>query len=321
MEINKKDTKIIRELDLNPKIATSALAKKVHLSQQVVDYRIKKLQEMGILKHFGTIINLSKLALQQYRVLFTLGDVTENEKKQILSYLKKHPQIFWAAIIGSKWDLFVVVLVKDYQDFENFLDEIFQKFSQKVKDYNAMYVLNHQFYGHGYLYQSNKQLAITLNYSTSVTQQIDELDHQILTNIQSSCRLSSLELGKRSNTTYKTIQNRIKKLEQQKVIEGYRIFLKSSEYGYNAYMLFISFNNYGREAEKKILSYAKEHPNITQAVKLFGQWSLQFHLRVKEYEDLQKIIIELRNLYPIIGNYEIIPVFEDIAVNLFPHPK
>ncbi len=320
MQLNKKDTKIIKELDNNPKIATSKIAKKVHLSQQVVDYRIKKLQETGIIKHFGTIVNTSKLGLQQYRVLFTLGDVTEVEKEKILSYLKQHSLIYWAAIIGSKWDLFVVVNVKDYQDFENFLDDIFQKFPKQVKDYNALYVLRHEFYNHHYLYQSQKKIEPTiLDLSTSNLIQIDDLEQNILQQIKLSCRTPLLELGKKNKVSYKTVQNRIKKLEDNKVIEGYRLFLKSSDLDFKAYMLFISFNNYGRDVEKKIFSFAREHPNITQAIKLFGQWSLQFHLRVNSYEDLQEIVVELRNLYPIIDNYEIIPVFEDISINL--HPK
>ncbi len=104
-------------------------------------------------------------------------------------------------------------------------------------------------------------------------------------------------------------------MEQDGVIAGYRLFVNSEAYGYLPYILLISFNSYGRDAEKKLLSYAQENPHVTQASKLFGKWSLLFHLRVSNAEDLQKIIIDMRNKCQILGDYEIVPIFHDIAIN------
>ena len=43
-----------------------------------------------------------------------------------------------------------------------------------------------------------------------------------------------------------------------------------------------------------------------------------FHLRIKNEKELQKVIIEMRNSFPIISDYEIIPIFEDILIDNFP---
>lgn len=320
MTLKIKDRKIIKELDQNPKILVSKLAKKVRLSQQVVDYHIKKLAEKKIISNFGTVINFAKLGLQQYRVLFTLGQITGEKKREILDYLKSHKSIYWSAIVGSKWDLFVVFLAENYEEFQGILDEMFKKFPKLLKDYDALYTLYQEFYTHEFLYPKSKQSdVVKINFSKeNDVVKLDQLDWSILKEINSNSRLSSLEVGKRCNTSYKTVQSRVKRMEADGIIEGRRLFLKTEEYGYKAYLLLISFNSYGRVLEKEMLSYAKEQKNITQVLKLFGGWSLMFHLRVKEYEDLQKIIVEMRNKYPIIGNYEVIPIFEDVRINLLP---
>ena len=278
MSINIKDKKILEQLDLDSKISTSRLAKNVRLSQQVVDYRIKKLIENGIIRQFGTIFNLSKIGFEQYRVLFELSSVGEKEKNEIINYLKNHNKVYWAAIVGGKWDLFVVLFIKNYEEFDDFLDELFKKFPNMIKDYEALYVLYHELYQHKYLHKDKNNLrSIKLNLANpGEIIKLDKTDLIILDQIKNNCRLSSLEISKKANISYKTVQNRIKNLEEKGLIQGYRLFSKGEKYDYNAYLLLISFSSYGREAEKRILSYSKSNESITQAFRVFGRWSLLY---------------------------------------------
>lgn len=316
-----KDRKILEVLDLEPKIPLSRLAKKVRISQQVVDYRVKKLQEQGIINHFGTLLNLSYLGFQQYRIFFQFADISQEQKEIIIKYLHNHSQVYWAALVGNIWDLLIVVFVKDYEGLEKFLDDLFQNFKGVFKDYESYYTLYHEFYGHKYL-ENNTKSFFVLDYARNNEQIIlDKVDYLILDKIKSNCRLSSLEISKECNVSYKTVQNRIHLMEKFGLIAGYRIFLHSEDLNYKAYFLLISFQHYAKDIEKKLLAYAKEHSAITQSLKLFGRHSILFHIRVQEYQELQNIIIEMRNKYPIIGTYEVIPVFENISINHFPMSK
>ena len=55
-KIDKKDMKILANLFVNSRQSDSSIAKKVRLSKQVVNYRIKNLIDKGIIKTFRTII-------------------------------------------------------------------------------------------------------------------------------------------------------------------------------------------------------------------------------------------------------------------------
>jgi Lrp/AsnC family transcriptional regulator, leucine-responsive regulatory protein len=321
MNLDIKNKKILQSLDLNPKISTSKLAKQVRLSQQVVDYRIKKLQNSQIIIQFGTIINLFKLGYEQYRLFFQLDNIIQKQKDELLGFLKTNDNVYWTALIGGKYDILTTIWVKDYTHCELFLDNLFKQFPKTLKDYQAQYITLHKFYNHKFLHNhpSINNNEITLNFSKSSSPiHLDNLDFAILKKIKANCRLSSLQIANACKTTYKTVQNRIKNLEKKEIINGYRIFLKSEEFNYKACLLLISFNSYGREIEKQLLKFANYSKNITQVLKLFGSFSLMFHLRVKNEIELQNTIIELRNKYPIIGNYEVIPIFKDISINHFP---
>jgi len=56
-KLDLKDRKILYELDINSRQSFSQLGKKVGLHKDVVAYRVKKLQEKGIIKNFYTELN------------------------------------------------------------------------------------------------------------------------------------------------------------------------------------------------------------------------------------------------------------------------
>jgi len=334
-----KDLKIIQQLDLNPRISESKLAKNVRVSQQVVSYRIGNLLKNKIITQFGTIINLFKLGYKQYHVLLELNNTKEAEKELLMKYLEHHHLVFWVADIGGKWDALILLHVRDYDEFDRFMDNIFHKFPKTIRDYEALFVIRQELYLHKYIHNSgsssnnlNNSLKNNLNNSSNndninsnnnviklknknyaERHFLDETDLSIIDNFRSNCRSSSLELGEKCNVSYKTVQSRIKKLEEKGIIAGYRIFMQT-KIGYNPYLILISFKSYGREEEKRMINYSRQHTLITQLWKLFGSWSLMLHVRAKNNEHLQKFISELRDEFQIIGSYEIIPIFKAVPL-------
>jgi len=143
MQLDIKDRKIIQHLDTNPKISTTKLAKKVRLSQQVVDYRIKRLEEKNVLKAYGAVFDLSRLGYQQYRIFFQLADVEEYTKQEVITYFKNHEGVYWAALIGNNWDMAVTIFLKNFEQLEDFLNETFNTFSGALKDYIALSTTSH----------------------------------------------------------------------------------------------------------------------------------------------------------------------------------
>ena len=63
-KIDVKDRKILYELDFDSRQPFSKIGKKVGLHKNVVIYRIKRLQERGIIRNFYTVIDSFKLGYQ-----------------------------------------------------------------------------------------------------------------------------------------------------------------------------------------------------------------------------------------------------------------
>ena len=66
-KIDLKDRKILFELDINSRQTLTQIGRKVGLPKTVVAYRIKRLQERGIIKSFYTVIDVYKLGFIMMR--------------------------------------------------------------------------------------------------------------------------------------------------------------------------------------------------------------------------------------------------------------
>lgn len=314
--MNRIDAKIMEELEHNPKIPLTVLAKRLRISPQVADYRIKRLLKEKTILKFTPLINLKSLGLEQYRIFFTFSSQKKYTNKDIFNYLQNQPGIYWAARIGGQYDLTITLFVKDFTAFDLFLDRFNKQFPKLIKNHTASYGIRHYIYRHKYL--SKDYSTITYG-SDDPLVKLDELDYAILENIKNDCRQSALAIGNKLKVSYKTIINRIKALEKKKVILGYRLYysnLKKQER--QSFILLFSYQDYSGEKEKELLGYVQQLNPITQAIRLFGRWNLFLHVRSLNNEELQELVIQLRDRFNIINEYELIPVFEDIAINLLP---
>jgi len=67
MKLGLKDRKILYELDLNSRQSFQKIGKKVRLSKESVFYRIKKLEEEGIIQRYSTMVDVGKLGYTNFR--------------------------------------------------------------------------------------------------------------------------------------------------------------------------------------------------------------------------------------------------------------
>jgi len=83
VDIDLKDRKILYELDLNCRQSNAQIGKKVGLKRDIVAYRIKKLEESGVIKNFWTAINTFRLGYNVFRIYISLQFVDSNKKNEI----------------------------------------------------------------------------------------------------------------------------------------------------------------------------------------------------------------------------------------------
>lgn len=100
---------------------------------------------------------------------------------------------------------------------------------------------------------------------------MDRTDCNILAELQQNGRLSLTDLAERVGVSLSSCQRRVRALEQDGVISGYRAHLDPTRFGLNfSAIVFVTLREGDRQTVSAFESAVKEIPQIIQAQRLFG---------------------------------------------------
>ena len=140
--LDKKDRAILMILQKNSRESLTNIAKKVHLSIDSVNKRIKEMQRKDIFDF--SMLNIEPRAIGfplVADVKIKLRNITEKEKNALIGYLKEHPRVIDLLSIMGDYDLTCVLIAKDTNELEKISLRIRQKYSDLIADWRSILIL------------------------------------------------------------------------------------------------------------------------------------------------------------------------------------
>ena len=120
---------------------------------------------------------------------------------------------------------------------------------------------------------------------------LDEIDKNILRILQDNARTSYREIQDELGISIGTIHNRITKLKDRDIIEGYTLKLNNEKLGYKLSFL-IRINCDGKFTEE-ILNEIAQIPEVCNVFHTTGEQSAALICRFKESSDVHQFIRDL----------------------------
>lgn len=320
IKLDLKDRKILRELDMDARMPIARLAKKVGLSRQAVQYRIGRLQKSGVLLGALTVFDSAVVGQRWFRVAIQLQRISKKQKQMFIDYFKKHPNTLWLGEVGGNWDFVLNFIVQDQFAFDKLFERILEDWGGLIQKYEVLVYINVRDQARAYLLpdHNTKDKSFFHEMRHDPVIRLDDLDKRIISLLSSNAWLSSSEIGEKLGISYKTVQNRIRSLEREKIILGYRLMVHPGSLGYESYMLFIGMQSYDPESEKALYEFLL-HPNVIYVVKQLGRWRIGMEVEFKNRVEFQDFLVDLRTRFgSMISEYETFPIFHDHLVNYFP---
>lgn len=320
-ELDKKDRKLLSEIDLNACLGTSALGKRIGLSQEGTFYRLQRLEKQKIISGYMTLLNFGKIGYTGYGVYARFQNVTKEKRKQIIEELNSHNHIYWIAEFGGKFDLAFAIMAKNIIHFNEMFSDLSTKYNEVLKDLTVSIRVELVQYPRDYLINKKTISKRTPRFGKYIeSEELDELDKSILRRITNNARLPILALSKQINKSASTTSSRIKQLEQKEIIQGYSAQIHCQEFGYQSYQLFITTKNLTKEKKRRLFSYCQTHPNIIFCIETVGKWNFEIIYEIQNQKELQDLIINLRTQFSdIITDVESIVLFNHyVKYNQYP---
>ena len=325
-QLDLADRRILFELDCNSRQSTSELARKVRLGRDLVEYRIDRLQSLGIVKRFCMLTNPYKLGLTLYKTYLRL-ETNRPRVSELLAYLDQHPRTYWLAECYGEWDLIFSHLAHTPKEFYDFQDKLFSNFKDIIVEFNVYTLVNYWWFPKKHLlgarWENEWKTALEIANSKTDSQtsssksmsgwsfetpeftfgttpdeyKLDELEYRLIDLLGNNSRLSCAELADILKISSSVVKYRLDKLVQLGIIAGFRVDIDRSALGMNLYKVMVHLRDYDVQKELEFREFCRKHPNISCYVQQLGNCKIEFEVEAKDQNEFNAIIDEVKERF------------------------
>lgn len=307
-----KDRKILYELNSNARLSCSQIGKKVGLSTEVVNYRIKKLEDENIITQYQLIVNLSKLDVLQFKICLSFQHIISENLKKIIDKLKNKKEVKWIVSSNSNWDLIISLETNSITGIDILKNEILSLFKDYINKKAISILVEASTYNRNYLLDTKSLRKERIIMKAGKKIRLDKLDLDILKQLSENARKSVVDIATELKTTARIINYHIKQLIKNEVILGFKIALNYEKLGIKFYKTFIYLDNPKKERINQLIEFFEGHKNIIHHVKVLGNWDLEPEFEVYSEQEFNNILIDIKdNFSDIIKNMDIITISKE----------
>jgi len=319
-KLDKKDFKLLYELEQDSRQPLTQIAKKLKTSQQVISYRLQQLQKNEIVTEFYTLINFAKLGYSSYRTMIRLGNVTDESYSKLIDFLKNHSNILWLVECGGRWDLIINILSSNPVQYNKFLLEIRNKYKNIIEDFDLLLTIEGIYFGRDHLVKNQREMKKIHYFGGEVElSKLDNLDLNILNIISENARLNSVEIAVKLNVSNNTIITRIKELKRKEIIQGFKPLIHLEKINYQGYKALIKLHPILEDKERELFTQLFSNTSVVGILRMIGQWNLEVEFEVQNKEEMLRISRDIRTKFKeVIKEFEVIPLFREYKYNFFP---
>ena len=121
-ELDEVDMQILSLLQADALAGYEAIGDRVGLSESAVRYRIRKLQDLGVIQGFTCAVDLGKLG---YRLLvFTGIDVAAGKEKAVAGKIEKFPNVIGVFTVSGMYDMVCLMMLRNKDELADMVEKL-----------------------------------------------------------------------------------------------------------------------------------------------------------------------------------------------------
>jgi DNA-binding Lrp family transcriptional regulator len=299
-KLDLKDKKILFYLDVDSRQSFSNIGRKIGIHKDTVADRIKRLQEIGIIRGFYTVIDTSPIGYIHPRFYLTYQYATPDIKKEIIKYFVNSKYVGFVHESEGSHELALVLVVKNLPEFNEFWNKTMLIYRDYFSEQIFSLYISENMYNYSFFFDDNsdeRQFRKKIEVFGGKNRiDIDDFDIRLLKLITPNARMPTIEIANNLNATTTTIKNRIKKLSNAGVIKGFKVDVDFPKLGYKFYKADIVLKNIKKY--DKILQYIESNPYLNHTMKSIGYVDLEIMFYLNNSDQLHNIMSDLTNKFP-----------------------
>jgi len=297
-KIDLKDRKILYQLNINCRQSNTQIGKKIGLKKDVVSYRIKRMEEKGVITGYWTNIDSYRFGYQVYRYYIITQNATSTKKEEIIQKIADYKNTWVTGGIKGNYDIVAIIWVKSIPEFYNFWDD----FNEKYGDYFAEKIfsiyLQADVYPLSFLLDDFPKSDRENPQHAGANDPIDisKDDFKLLNEIASNARIPLVELANKLNCSSQSANYKLKNLMKKGIIQGFRTGINIKKLDLEHYKVDIWLKEISKR--RKIWDYIKYNPHVTFINTSAGYADLEIEFNIENSDKLISFMDELHIKFP-----------------------
>lgn len=311
-KLDLKDRKILYELDLNCRQTCSQIGKKVGLSPEVVNYRIKKLEDEKIITQYQIALDLDKLGIIQFKILLSFQHMNSESMNKIILELKKNKNVKWIVSCNGSWDLMIALEAESISEIDELKNEVLSVFENYI-DRKAISICSAGFvYNRDYLIDKKNYNRTRVLVSGAKKEKLDKIDLEIIKRLAENARKPIVDIASSLKTSARVVNYRIRQLVKEKIITGFRIAINYEKLGIKFYKTFFYLDNPQKERIEKLADYFANNKNIIHNLHVVGNWDFEPEFEVYSEQEFNLLLGDIKDKFSdIIKNIDIVTISKE----------
>ena len=286
------DKKILCELDLNCRTPISQIAKRLRINRNVAAYRIKNLEEKGVIKNYICQVSLGKLGYRSYKIHFKLRNLKDEEARFVDEVIACPSVISFLKTEGS-FDYSAVLAVKTIVELDAFISRVKSRFRNLVKDYMVSIIVYSRIFKLHKLLLNQPGVKMERFAGESVDASIDNSDKKILKQISQQGNLPIIEISRKTRLSLDIVRHRLKKL-QDSVVTAFRPIINVDKLGYFHYVVMLQTRTATRAQEQKLITWCSVKRNVLYCTKRIGNFDFEVNVAITDIDELNSFLADIK---------------------------
>jgi Lrp/AsnC family leucine-responsive transcriptional regulator len=293
--IDKKERRVLAELDIDSRSSLSKMAKSCNMSQQLAGYKLKRLSSTGIVQGFYTLVDYSRFGQSCFRTYMSVGYKSTSEFRRLMTSLSENPHVTEISECGGRWDVILTILAENASRFNKILKSIIAE-NPALKDFGVVTnVVTHEF-SRKYLNTRRASPDIILGGDREPLL-VSKTDRLVLSELFMNPRKTAAQLSARLSMNPRTVSRSILRMQKSGIIKGFRPLIDASLLGRTHSRMLIKYGGIDPARERELVAYCRSHSSIVSVNKVLGAWDIEIDIEARPGESLRSCIMGIRESF------------------------
>jgi len=318
MKLTDKEARVIAAVELHAELPLREIQNRTGFRSHTIRHALGHLKQYEIIKRI-VLINIRALGYSMHNFYFSVDSDCKAQRQALLNVLIREPQVLSIREIGTHFQYCVGICAQSIAE----VGQVVKRMTEESKVCLTKKCVSTQF-ASSFLprrYLNSRDLrdnGICLN-CPEESHRVDELDKALLQAMSRCGDATHSALARELRIPATTVDARIKKLEQRKIIAGYLYKVASEKYHMQSYTLLVNARYITKQFLAKINHFSDQHPAIVQLNECFGSWDFELGLEVRLPHEVSEVIQDLNEvLRDAIHSVKVVSNYQEFKFTFFP---